>query len=130
MLWNRVKRVKRPADGKLADIMSRLPGQMVVPSAEPNGPDMTSIEGRSIHVFGHVQGVNFRQSTRDLALSLGITGFARNEDDGTVTIEATGDADAVDKLERWCRHGPRRARVDRIEVTLLDPGKQSGFLIL
>lgn len=75
---------------------------------------MTGIEGRRIRVTGRVQGVYFRQSAREVALRLGLTGFARNEDDGSVTIEASGTAAALDELERWCAHGPARARVDHI----------------
>jgi acylphosphatase len=73
-------------------------------------------EHRTIHVHGRVQGVFFRESTRRLAEKHGLRGFARNNADGTVTIEAEGSSEALDHLEQWCREGPSAARVDKIEV--------------
>jgi len=73
-------------------------------------------EHRTIRVHGRVQGVFFRQSTREQAEKLGICGFARNNADGTVTIEAEGSPEALDHLEQWCRHGPPAARVNKVEV--------------
>lgn len=80
---------------------------------------MTSAtEHRTFTVYGRVQGVFFRQSTRQQARALGLNGYARNNPDGTVTIEAEGPAEALAALESWCRQGgPVAARVDRVEVT-------------
>jgi acylphosphatase len=69
-----------------------------------------------IHVEGLVQGVNFRQAARREAERLGIAGFARNEPDGSVTVEAEGDSDALELFVAWCRSGPTIARVDRIDM--------------
>jgi acylphosphatase len=69
-----------------------------------------------IHVEGLVQGVNFRQAARREAERLGIAGFARNEPDGSVTVEAEGDSDALELFVAWCRSGPTVARVDRIDM--------------
>ncbi|GAA4015980.1 acylphosphatase [Hymenobacter fastidiosus] len=71
---------------------------------------------RVFHIFGRVQGVFFRQSARQQAERLGLTGYARNNPDGTVTIEAEGPAAALARLEAWCRHGPPAARVDKVEA--------------
>ncbi|UOQ74321.1 acylphosphatase [Hymenobacter cellulosilyticus] len=76
-----------------------------------------AIEHRNFHVHGRVQGVFFRQSTRAEAQRLGLTGFARNNADGTVSIEAEGPAEALDALQAWCHQGPLTARVDRVEVS-------------
>ena len=78
----------------------------------------------TIRIEGDVQGVNFRQAARQEALRLGITGLARNEPDGTVTVEAEGDDSKVTAMIGWCRHGPAQARVDRIAVT---DGPLAGF---
>ena len=51
----------------------------------------------SITVSGKVQGVFFRQSTKENALKLGITGEVRNTEDGKVFITATGSKDQLDK---------------------------------
>jgi acylphosphatase len=77
----------------------------------------------NIRVHGLVQGVNFRQAARREALRLGLTGFARNEPDGTVLIEVEGEPAAIEEFVRWCRHGPPAARVDRLETW---PGPVAG----
>lgn len=74
-------------------------------------------EHRIMHVRGRVQGVFFRQSTRQEARRLGLTGTVRNNPDGTVTIEAEGPAEVLDQLAAWCHHGPPAARVDEVTVT-------------
>lgn len=66
-------------------------------------------------VSGRVQGVFFRASTRDQAQRLGLRGHARNLPDGRVEVWAVGEADAIDALARWLRHGPPMARVDEVE---------------
>ena len=79
-------------------------------------------------VGGKVQGVWFRASTREQALSLGLRGFAKNLDDGRVEVLAVGDAGALDALATWLRHGPPLARVDRVERTdVADAGRYDGF---
>ena len=62
-------------------------------------------------VCGHVQGVFFRASTRERALTLGVTGYARNLRDGRVEVLACGPADAVAALCGWLSEGPPGARV-------------------
>lgn len=89
-----------------------------------------TVERRIIRVFGHVQGVFFRQSARREALRLGLTGFARNEPDGSVTIDAQGAPAALDELVAWAHHGPAAARVDRVEVEPRDPTSHTGFRTL
>jgi len=66
-------------------------------------------------VHGMVQGVGFRYSTQHEAQRLGLTGYARNLDDGSVEVVACGEAENVDKLVAWLKAGgPRSARVDRV----------------
>ena len=66
-------------------------------------------------VYGSVQGVGFRYSTQREALQLGLTGYARNLDDGGVEVLACGEAEQVEKLIAWLKAGgPRSARVDRV----------------
>lgn len=77
-----------------------------------------TVEHRTFLVYGRVQGVFFRQSTRHQARRLGLVGYARNNPDGTVSIEAEGPAEALAALESWCRQGgPPAARVDEVVVT-------------
>jgi len=65
-------------------------------------------------VRGRVQGVFFRDSTRERALGLG--GWVRNADDGTVRVHAEGDATAVDELLAFLRGGPPSAEVAGLDV--------------
>lgn len=78
-------------------------------------------------VSGRVQGVFFRQSCQREALRLGVAGSARNLDDGRVEVIAEGEADAVDALVAWCRSGPPRALVTRVEVRAEVPTGVTGF---
>lgn len=70
---------------------------------------------------GRVQGVWFRDSTRRRAQQLGVTGWVRNRDDGTVELEAEGDPEAVEQLVAWARVGPEHARVASVDVEHVDP---------
>lgn len=71
---------------------------------------------RTFLVQGRVQGVFYRQSTVRQAQQLGLSGYARNNPDGTVTIEAEGPAEALDALQAWCRQGPPAAHVTQVDV--------------
>ena len=65
-------------------------------------------------ITGRVQGVFFRDSTRRVAQQLGITGFAKNEADGSVLVLACGTQSALEHLAEWLKSGPRLASVDRV----------------
>ena len=69
----------------------------------------------SILVRGKVQGVFYRQSTRERALALSIAGTVCNRQDGAVYIIATGTKIQLDALLTWCRQGPPRAVVTDLE---------------
>lgn len=81
---------------------------------------------RRFLISGRVQGVFFRESTRRVAESLSITGYAKNLSDGSVEVLACGSREAIGKLESWLQHGPPMARVERVSgenVDLACPGK-------
>ena len=65
-------------------------------------------------VSGTVQGVFYRASTRDKAVSLGLSGIARNLSNGDVDVLAIGDGDRLDALERWLQSGPPMAVVTSV----------------
>jgi acylphosphatase len=69
-----------------------------------------------IHVSGKVQGVFYRQSTKEKARAIGVTGTVSNLPDGRVQIIATGLTPQLDQLVEWCRTGPPKAVVTGIEV--------------
>ena len=69
-------------------------------------------------VTGRVQGVAFRQSTADEALKIGgLTGWVRNRPDGSVEVLAEGARPALEALVRYCRRGPRLARVEDVQAS-------------
>ncbi len=68
-----------------------------------------------IKIHGKVQGVFFRQSTKETAHDFNILGFVRNEPDGTVYIEAEGNTENLEKFINWCWDGPPAARVDSVD---------------
>lgn len=70
----------------------------------------------NIRVHGMVQGVFFRASARLHAQALGVTGFAQNEDDGSVYVEAEGEERNLKQFVEWCHRGPERARVTKVDV--------------
>ena len=69
-----------------------------------------------IIVRGRVQGVFYRASTKQKARELGVNGTVKNQSDGSVIIEATGNENAVNSLISWCKQGPELARVRSVEV--------------
>jgi len=70
-----------------------------------------------ILVVGHVQGVLFRYYTEMKAEELGLGGTVRNLRDGGVQIICEGAGEAIEKLIEWCKRGPERAIVKRVDVT-------------
>lgn len=78
----------------------------------------------TIRIEGIVQGVGFRWSVRSKAASLGVSGYVRNEDDGSVLIEAEAAEPVMEAFLCWCHTGSVSSRVDRVVV---EPGDVKGF---
>jgi len=68
-------------------------------------------------VHGRVQGVGFREYLRREAERLGITGWVRNRQDGTVEAVVHGWPDDVAQVLAWMRRGPPAARVTDVQVS-------------
>jgi acylphosphatase len=66
----------------------------------------------NIRVNGRVQGVWFRAGAQHKAQELGLTGFARNEKDGSVYIEAEGPEEQLQEFLDWCEEGTMAAKVE------------------
>jgi len=66
-------------------------------------------------VDGRVQGVFFRESTRRMAATAGLTGWVRNLPDGRVEAAFEGEPSAVASAVEWMRSGPERAVVTEFE---------------
>jgi DNA ligase D-like protein (predicted 3'-phosphoesterase) len=62
-------------------------------------------------IAGTVQGVGFREATRRRARELGVMGWVRNAEDGTVVVHAEGPSAAVDRLVLFLVKGPRGTAV-------------------
>jgi acylphosphatase len=73
----------------------------------------------SIKIFGRVQGVGFRFEILEKARQLGIEVDPRNEPNGSVSVRASGKAQALDDFVAWCHVGPPGAKVERVEVEKL-----------
>ncbi len=82
-----------------------------------------------IRVHGRVQGVFYRQTAMEKAQQLGITGFARNEPDGTVYIEAEGEENTLSRFLEWCWIGSPSARIDNVETEEAEPQQYKRFTI-
>jgi acylphosphatase len=80
----------------------------------------------NVLVKGRVQGVFYRQSTRETASALGLSGWVRNLRDGRVEIEASGPREQLVKLLAWCNEGPPHAMVGSVEVEWLDESSDSN----
>lgn len=66
-------------------------------------------------IHGQVQGVGFRYCTQREAQRLGVTGYAKNLDDGSVEVVACGERQQVEQLMQWLKAGgPRSARIERV----------------
>lgn len=83
-----------------------------------------------IRVRGRVQGVFFRHSAREKARELNITGFARNEEDGSVYIEAEGEEKALERFVAWCHNGPELAQVEGVDVLYSDDIKNFSDFVM
>lgn len=73
-------------------------------------------------VRGKVQGVGFRWFVREQARALGLTGWVRNRDDGSVEVLAHGDEAALGQLRSLIGSGPSGARVTVVEEQQGEPG--------
>ena len=82
---------------------------------------------KHLRIHGRVQGVFYRGWSRETALALGLRGWVRNRDDGTVEMLVVGDGAAVDRMIERCRHGPPAARVDRIDIEESREEAPDGF---
>ena len=82
-------------------------------------------------VSGKVQGVCFRDSTRQEAIKLKVTGWVKNIPGGMVYLEAEGEENNLKSLERWIHIGSPHSRVDRVDLQWIMPTKTySTFTVI
>ncbi len=70
---------------------------------------------RTFQVTGMVQGVGFRWATQEEARRLGLAGWVRNDNDGSVSGFVQGEPEPMEAFRRWLDRGPRSARVESVE---------------
>ena len=92
---------------------------------------MADIKRVHIIVKGRVQGVGFRYFVRIKAKILGLKGYVRNCEDGTVEVVAEGDEDNIKKLIEFCKVGPPLATVLDLTYNYSSPtGEFDDFKII
>ena len=69
------------------------------------------------YVRGRVQGVTFRYYTQKEARRLGLTGWVRNERDGSVLVVAEGPKERLSVIVEFLHQGPLSARVDNVDIS-------------
>ena len=83
----------------------------------------------TVKIFGKVQGVCFRMETKEKADELGITGFVQNKPDNSVYIKAEAGKEKLDEFVKWCRKGPKGARIESVEIAEELPKEFKEFII-
>lgn len=69
-----------------------------------------------LHITGKVQGVWYRASAKDKAISLGLRGKVWNQPDGSVSALVQGDDNDITAFVEWCREGPMLAEVNDVAI--------------
>lgn len=81
-------------------------------------------------IVGHVQGVGFRYHTSHQGLKLGLTGYAKNLNNGDVEVIACGTEEQIEAFSKWLEEGPRTASVDSVTQERVSYKPFRGFKIL
>ncbi len=84
---------------------------------------------RRYFITGRVQGVGFRWFAERVASELGVTGYARNLEDGRVEVYAVGTAEKLNELTGYLWKGPRAANVRKVEELDASVQEYSDFRI-
>ena len=79
-----------------------------------------TVQTLRLRITGRVQGVGYRWSMVQEAQRLGVSGWVRNQRDGSVEAVVGGAPEAVQALMDWAKGGPPQARVDGVAVSALD----------
>jgi acylphosphatase len=80
-------------------------------------------------ITGKVQGVFYRATAQQKAQELNLTGFAQNQPDGSVLIEAEGEEANLEQFVAWCKVGPPRAVVNEVQLLVSSLRHYSDFEI-
>ncbi len=83
-----------------------------------------------LKIYGKVQGVFFRDSSRFKAQELNLFGWAKNESDGTVKIVAEGEDKNLKIFVEWCKYGPDHAGVEKVDVKWFAPSEEFADFVI
>ena len=83
-----------------------------------------------IRVYGKVQGVFYRATTKAVADQLGVKGIVMNEADGSVYIEAEGDDFILELFVEFCQKGSDRAEVEKVDTAEAELKNYRNFEVL
>lgn len=84
-----------------------------------------------IQVKGLVQGVFYRAHIKKIADDLGLTGWVKNNSDGTVTVCAGGEKEKLEQFIEYCKTGSNSSKVENINTVWEESSQKSeGFRIL
>ncbi len=72
------------------------------------------MQTKQFFVFGRVQGVGFRFFTLQEVKQIGVTGYVKNREDGSVAVVAQGSEAQIQQLRLWLSKGPRTSQVERV----------------
>ncbi len=75
-----------------------------------------AVKALKIKITGKVQGVFFRNASREKAWVWNLSGWAKNDADGGVSIWVEGQEDNLQKFLKWCYNGPEGAKVDEVKA--------------
>ena len=86
----------------------------------------------TVHLIieGKVQGVFFRATAKDVADKTGINGWVKNTEEGNVEIMASGNDEQLHKFMAWCKVGPQRAIVTKLQVKNIEEKNFKSFEVL
>lgn len=82
-----------------------------------------------IKIKGKVQGVFFRANAKEVATNLELTGFVKNEADGSVLIQVEGPEEKLQEFITWCRTGSVRSRVESVDCHEIPAIGRPDFII-
>lgn len=82
-----------------------------------------------VRIKGKVQGVYYRKSTKEKADQIGIKGFVKNLEDGSVYAEIEGNKQDLMTMLQWCNQGPDRAEVISVESEEMELVGDEDFII-
>ncbi len=89
------------------------------------------IRRAAYHLIGTVQGVNLRHYIRLQALQHGLRGWARNDADGSVTLEVEGERNELQRLYDWLLASPGKSHITDIALQWLPPRMdEAAFIVL